>query len=177
MNTHAYQRQLARGETSANSIPFAAATPRRLRVDVVWDSLVHVLGKLEHGARFHTGGGVRFNSSFLEGRFRAEFDFDPSLNAADVNGTIPQTLLLMNNPVLNTKSQAAKTSVLDRILRDYPADIDALEQIYLLTLARKPTERELDRCTKYTAESSSRAEAFEDILWALINSTEFQFNR
>jgi hypothetical protein len=177
MNTHAYQRQLAREETSANSIPFAAATPRRLRADVVWDSLVHVLGKLEHGARFHTGGGVRFNSSFLEGRFRAEFDFDPSLNAADVNGTIPQTLLLMNNPVLNTKSQAAKTSVLDRILRDYPADIDALEQIYLLTLARKPTERELDRCTKYTAESSSRAEAFEDILWALINSTEFQFNR
>jgi hypothetical protein len=177
MNTQAYQRQLAREETSANSIPFAAATPRRLRADVLWDSLVHVLGKLEHGARFHTGGGVRFNSSFLEGRFRAEFDFDPSLHAADVNGTIPQTLLLMNNQVLNTKSQAAKTSVLDRILRDYPADVDAVEQIYLLALARKPTDRETTRCTKHTAESPSRAEAFEDILWALINSTEFQFNR
>ena len=176
MNTDAYQRRIARDETSATSLPFAAAS-RRLRADALWDALVHVLGKLEPGARFHTGGGVRFNSSFLEGRFRAEFDFDPSLNPDEVNGTIPQALFLMNNQVLNKQIQATKTSVLGGVLRDYPGDPDAVERVYLLALARKPTDRELTRCKEYIAASPSRAAAFEDILWALINSTEFQCNR
>jgi hypothetical protein len=203
LNTDAYQAQLGRDEPAAGApagsvattpgstapsgfaattpgntaLPFAAAASRRLRADTLWDSLVHVLGKLEPGARFHTGGGVRFNSSFLEGRFRAEFDFDPSTDPEEVNGTIPQTLFLMNNQVLNEKIQVTKTSALGRILRDHPADADALEQVYLLALARKPTDRETTRCKDYVAGSSSRAAAFEDILWALFNSTEFQRTR
>jgi hypothetical protein len=177
MNTDAYQARIGLGETSADSLPFAAATPRRLRADTLWDSLVHVFGKLEPNARFHTGGGVRFNASFLEGRFRAEFDFDPSLDSEEVNGTIPQALFMMNNQVLNEHIQVTKTSVLGRVLRDYPADSEAVEQLYLLALAREPTERELKRCTQHVAASPTRAAGFEDVLWALINSTEFQCNR
>lgn len=177
MNTTAYQRQIANEQTSASLLPFANATVRRLRADALWDSLVHVLGKLEHGARFHTGGGVRFNSSFLEGRFRAEFDFDPSLHAEEVKGTIPQALFLMNNQVLNSQIRAAKAGMLGRLLRDHPEDDDAVEQVYLLTLARRPTERERTRCKRHIAAADNRAEAFEDILWALINSTEFQHQR
>jgi hypothetical protein len=177
MNTDRYQSQIGRDESPTGALPFAAATSRRLRADALWDSLVHVLGKLEPGARFHTGGGVRFNGSFLEGRFRAEFDFDPSLDSEEVNGTIPQALFLMNNRVLNEHVQAAKTSVLGRLLRDYPADADAVAQVYLLALARKPTDRELTRCTEYIAASPARTAAFEDILWALLNSTEFQHKR
>lgn len=177
MNTDAYHRQIGREQTPVSSQPFATATPSRLRADVLWDSLVHVLGKLEPGARFHTGGGVRFNGSFLEGKFRTEFDFDPSLDPDEVNGTIPQALFLMNNQVLNKQIQATKTSVLGVVLRDYPADADALARVYLLALARKPTDRELTRCTDYIAAAPNRAAAFEDILWALINSTEFQRKR
>lgn len=177
MNTHAYQRQIGLDEMSASSLPFVAATSRRLRADALWDSLVHVLGKLEPGARFHTGGGVRFNASFLEGRFRAEFDFDPSLHSEQVHGTIPQALFMMNNQILNKQIQAARTSALGGVLRDYPANADAVERVYLLALARRPTDRELTRCTEYISATPTRAEAFEDILWALINSTEFQRNR
>lgn len=177
MNTDAYQWQLGPNDTLASSLPFAFATPRRLRADALWDALVHVLGKLEPGARFHTGGGVRFNSSFLEGRFRKEFDFDPSLHPEEVNGTIPQALFLMNNQVLNKQIEATRTSALGGILRDHPVDQDAVEQVYLLALARQPTERELARCQKYIAAAPTRAAALEDILWALINSTEFQRNR
>jgi hypothetical protein len=181
MNTDAYQAAIARDQSPAGSPagppPFAAAASKRLRADTLWDSLVHVLGKLEPGARFHTGGGVRFNSSFLEGRFRAEFDFDPSLDAEAVNGTIPQVLFMMNNQVLNDKIRATKTGALGRLLRDYPADRDAVEQVYLLALARRPTDRERTRCTTHIGASPSREAAFEDILWALINSTEFQRTR
>lgn len=161
-NTDAYQRQL---------------TSKRLRPDALWDSLVHVFGKIEPGARFHTGGGVRFNSSFLEGKFRTEFDFDPSLDADEVNGTIPQALFLMNNSVLNGHIAATKTSALGRMLRDHRDDAAAVDQLYRLVLVRTPTERERRRCLDYVAESSTREAAFEDLLWALINSAEFQRTR
>jgi len=48
---------------------------------------------------------------------------------------------------------------------------------HLRALARKPTDRELKKCKDHIARAGNRAEAFEDILWALINSTEFQTKR
>lgn len=175
-NTNAYQRRLSDGSAAAS--PGVVAKPsKRLRPDALWDSLVHVFGKIEAGARFHTGGGVRFNSSFVEGKFRAEFDFDPSLDVDEVNGTIPQALFLMNNATLNSHIATTKASLLGRLLRDYRQDPGAVDQLYRLVLARTPTERERRRCLVYVAESSTREAAFEDLLWALINSTEFQRTR
>lgn len=175
LNTQAYQRQIR--VDAAGSSPFIAASSTRLRADALWDSLVHVFGKIEPGARFHTGGGVRFNGTFLEGKFRTEFDFDPSLDQEEVDGTIPQALFLMNNQVLNKHIQVERTSFLGRVLREFPDDAEAIDRIYLSTLARHPTDRESSRCLAHVAASPTRPEAFEDILWALINSTEFQRKR
>src|SRR5262249_35019784 len=88
-----------------------------------------------------------------------------------------QALLLMNNPIINNRIQARGTNLLARILKSYPKNDDALRMVYLRTLARKPTDRELAKCRKYLQKVGNRAEAFEDILWALINSTELQTNR
>lgn len=176
-NTATYQRQLGREAPGEPGIAYIAATSKPLRADTVWDSLVHVFGKIEPGARFHTGSGVRFNGSFLEGKFRTEFDFDPSLDRDEVQGTIPQALLLMNNPALNKHLKTARTSVVGRLLREHPVDEVALAHLYRLTLARTPTERERTRCLNHIANAPTREEAYEDVLWALINSTEFQRNR
>ena len=49
--------------------------------------------------------------------------------------------------------------------------------VYLRTLAAsRPTAR-WRRAAAYIKKAGSRAEAFEDILWALLNSTEFQTKR
>lgn len=177
LNTDAYQRQIRRDDPRSKDAPFTTASTKRLRADVLWDSLIHVFGKLEPGARFHTGSGVRFSSSFLEGRFRAEFDFDPSLHPEDVKGTIPQALFLMNNAALTKHIQATNTSTLGKLLKEYPEDSDAISKLYLIALARKPSDRELKMCLAHVAETGVRAEAYEDLLWALINSTEFQRKR
>ena len=39
------------------------------------------------------------------------------------------------------------------------------------------TDREKQKCLDYINKIGKRTEAFEDILWALINSTEFQTKR
>src|SRR5690242_11904559 len=113
----------------------------------------------------------------LEGTFKDEFSFDPSTKADEVEGSIPQALLLMNNPQINQRIQARGSNLLGRILTAYPDDDDALRMVYLRALARKPTDREKSRCHAYIKTSAGRAEAFEDILWALLNSTEFQTRR
>lgn len=113
----------------------------------------------------------------FEAAFKREFDSDPSLKPDDVEGSIPQALLLMNNPLIDERIQAKNTNLLSRILTAYPKDEEALRTLYLRTLARKPTDKELDKCRHYIAHVNDRKEAYEDLLWALINSTEFQTKR
>ncbi len=178
LNTETYQRQIRLGESTSEHLHFAAAYPTRLRADALWESLTGVLGQFGGpGGPFRPGPGPLAGRFGLEGQFKSEFDFDPSLKPDEVEGSIPQALMLMNNPQINQKIQARGTNLLGRILTAYPDNDDALRMVYLRALARKPTDREKDRCLAYIKKAGSRAEAFEDILWALLNSTEFQTKR
>ncbi len=175
-NSATYQRQLRVEEPPYQHPNFAAACPSPLRADVLWDAMEKVLGNLG-SSQFHTRGGKRFNTSILEGKFKSEFNFDPSLKHEEVEGTIPQALFLMNNADLNKRMKVTKSNWLGLLLKDHPEDANAISQLYLHALARRPTSRELKRCSDYMAKTKTRAEAYEDILWALINSTEFQTKR
>ncbi len=177
-NTQAYQRQTRLGESTSEHLQFAAVYPARLRADALWESLVGVLGQFGGPGGLRPGMGGPFAGRFgLEAQFKGEFNFDPSTKADEVEGSIPQALMLMNNPQISAKIQARGANLLGRILTAYPDNDEALRVVYLRALARKPTDRETQRCRDYIKKAESRAEAFEDILWALINSTEFQTKR
>jgi hypothetical protein len=179
MNSQTYQRQIRLGETTDQHLHFAAAYPTRLRADALWDALVNALGNfgLPPAALRPRLKGPYAMAPGLEGQFKQEFDFDPSLKADEIEGSIPQALLLMNSPAINQRVIAKGSNLLGRILNSYPSDDEALRMLYLRTLARKPTDREAERCRQYVQKVGKRAEAYEDILWALLNSTEFQTKR
>jgi hypothetical protein len=178
LNSQTYQRQIRPGESSGDHLQFAAAYPSRLHGDALWESLVGVLGKLERAQPGRRSGlQIYAAPRGLEAEFKREFDFDPSTKPDEVEGSISQALMLMNNPAINQRIEARGTNLLGRILTAYPRDHDALRILYLRALARKPTDRERDRCLSFIRTTGNRREAFEDILWALINSTEFQTKR
>jgi len=179
LNSQAYQRQMKPGENGEGHLLFAANNPTRLQADVLWQSLVNTLGPIGGGLGVAPKGPAgpfgRFGG--LEQLFKREFSFDPSTKPEDVEGSISQALMLMNNPQINQKIQAKGENVLAKILADNANDDEALKLVYLRTLARRPSDREFQRCRDFIQKVGNRPEAFEDILWTLINSTEYQTRR
>lgn len=181
MNTEAYQRESRVGSSRGEHNLFAHSYPTRLRPTQVYASLVNTLGSLGGGG----GGGGRgmmmmgrggFGGG-VEGMIRTEFGFDPSLKNDDVESSIPQALILMNSTQVNQKVRATRGNFLGKVLADHAKNGPALDAVYLQALGRKPTVREKEKCESYIAKVGSRSEAFEDILWAVINSAEFQTRR
>ncbi|HUG90091.1 MAG TPA: hypothetical protein VML55_04605, partial [Planctomycetaceae bacterium] len=47
------------------------------------------------------------------------------------------------------------------------------DELYLGVLARTPTESEQQRAARHLRTVGNRQEAIEDLVWVLVNSTEF----
>jgi hypothetical protein len=64
---------------------------------------------------------------------------------------------------------------LKRILTQ--SDTGLLDDIYLSSIARFPTAEEKQRLLGYlAARKTARPQAVQDIVWALLNTKEFEFN-
>jgi hypothetical protein len=180
-NSETYQRQIRPGSSDGDHLHFAAAYPTRLPAEVLWQSLVNVLGLMAPPADPRIAAAAAFGANRrplpLESTFVSEFRFDPSLKSDEVEGSIPQALLLMNNRDINRAVQARPASSLGRLLATHPKDEDAVRALYYKALTRKPTDKEMSNAVAYLHKVGKREEAFEDLLWALINSTEFQTKR
>lgn len=92
----------------------------------------------------------------------------------DVN--LSQALALSNGRWVQGKV-AHPDSRVKRQLREGKSHREIVENCYLAAYSRRPSEKEFQLFEKYVADSKSRSvdEAFEDLLWGLINSTEFLF--
>ncbi|SIO44385.1 Protein of unknown function [Singulisphaera sp. GP187] len=194
LNSRAYQREVRSTYTASGRTSFAAVCPSRLRSDQILDSLAHSLNfEVDPAPKKDAPGkdakqnalakdlkeavgktkGMRGPGS-RRAQFNAIFGADPSTPYEDVLGTIPQALYMMNSPVLNNAMRGNGNSVLGQILTANPKDNRAaLGAIYIRVLAREPTLKEVQTCGRYIDKVGNRKEAFEDILWSLINSTEF----
>src|SRR5208283_1781554 len=98
---------------------------------------------------------------------------DPSLPFDEIEGTIPQALLMMNSVLVNRGVAARGKTALAQALAKGLSDDEIVVDLYSRTLARKPSAEELEICRRYLKGTDKRQEALEDIYWTLVNSTEF----
>ena len=63
------------------------------------------------------------------------------------------------------------------LVADDPTERALTDELYLAALSRLPSESEAAIAVAHLAGSKSKAEGAEDLLWALINSPAFLFNR
>lgn len=167
LNTRAYQREVRSTYSASGRTAFAANCSSRLRADQITVALNQTLGQAKPD---------RATGAF--GPLTKLFSVDPSTPPDDILGTIPQALFMMNSPQINNAISATnEKGLLVRILESADDNRAALDTLYLTVLSRTPTRAEVQTCARYFEQTGNRQEAFEDILWALINSTEFVSRR
>ena len=169
LSTEAYQRESRRRRTFGE-MPFQANCAQRLRADQLFSALVIVL---EMPDSVSTASRPRPSRFSPRNAFSSIFGFDPSAQRSNVSGTIPQALFLMNSPQIGQYLLARRDRMMGRLLIEVKDDRQAITELYVRVFSRQPTEKELNTCLKYRQRVGDRQEAFEDILWSLINTAEF----
>lgn len=90
--------------------------------------------------------------------------------------SLGQALSLINGPTISD-AVAAPNGRLTQLLKTNPSDEKLVEDVFLSTLCRMPTAKERQAALANFKASANRAEGAQDLMWALINSPAFLFNR
>jgi hypothetical protein len=110
-------------------------------------------------------------------RFTADFYVE---RAATAQRSIIQSLSLMNGSTTALLTDPAKTPLLVATANSPFFDTRGqVEALFLATLSRRPTDKEMSSFAKYVETGGSHkdaAKALADVFWALLNSSEFNTN-
>ncbi|MFY7968171.1 MAG: hypothetical protein ACOVNV_03715, partial [Pirellulaceae bacterium] len=97
---------------------------------------------------------------------------------SDYAGDVLQALQLQNGPSLDQLVNEASSRLLKALKAPHLTQTKRLEELFWLVLARPPRPEEQEALASWQNESSSSdsnkdLSIEEDLLWALLNSTEF----
>jgi hypothetical protein len=187
LNSETYQRSsVILPGNARDDRNFARVYPRRLPAETMLDAVSQVterpdrFGSYPEGWRAVQVRDSRIGSYFLSvfGRPKREI-----LCACERSQqpNLAQSLHLINSANLNAKLSADQGRIA-HLLKRYEqlppatANRNIVEDLYLLTLCRYPTPQETQNVLAHVAATKEPRKAFEDCLWALLNSEEFMFN-
>ena len=186
-NSRTYQ--LASKPNATNKLDdrqFSRARLRRLRADVLLDSIIKVtewdrpfrnFPKGTRAVQFYprTPGDTSqplWFDDFLKTFGRSSRN---SVCSCETRGepTLSQTLhMVVGKNITNAINAGLVTRLLER--GDGPRAL--IEELFIRCLSRKPTAEEMAAMLELVAEDVKEKAPYEDILWSLLNSTEFSFN-
>jgi hypothetical protein len=90
---------------------------------------------------------------------------------------LAQALHLLNSDEVNNKLAAANGRA-DLFIKDARPDPEKVEDLFLWAFARKPNENDMKVALAHIAKhEKDKKIAYQDLLWSLINSKEFVFNK
>ncbi len=160
---------------------FSRYYPRRLTAEVLLDAINQVTGSstefsgLPKGTRAVQLPDQGANNYFLtvfgkpEGSTACECERSQEANLA-------QSLHLLNSAEVQGKL-SADTGRAAALAKDTErAEEDKVRELYFLAYSRMPEAEEVQIATAHLAKSADKKQAYEDIVWALINTKEFLFN-
>jgi hypothetical protein len=181
-NTRAYQ--LSSRHEQIESIPaelFAGMPPKPLTPEQMYDSFL-VLSPRDPSATGQ-GGSVAPSVGLDEDPMRMEFVRrmrPPPGSATEYRAGTLQALMLMNGPTMAGVTAPDLSNLLGALGAPFMDDRARVEAMFLATLSRPPDADEERACVEMLTAcetASDRNQTLSDMLWALLNSTEFAFNR
>jgi hypothetical protein len=170
-NSEAYQRTSKPNASNKDAEPavYSRMGVKVLTGEQLVDSIAQVVGaqNMKGGPNRPMGKGPAVNQRT---QLVAFFGGDETADATEYQDGIPQVLRLMNAAALN------RSPKLMEVIKASKSPDQAIEQIYLATLSRRPTKEEFARDNAYL-QKVGFADGYGDLLWAIMNSSEFRVNR
>jgi hypothetical protein len=169
--SRAYQRTSK--PTAGDDALFARMTMKVMTPEQLYDSLTQVAGATqmaqarEKAAAQNKQGGNGPRDQFVQ--FFLAGAEEPSLT--DYEAGIPQALRMMNGRL------SANPAVVRAFVKPGAKPAEVIESIYLAALSRRPTDGEVAKLTAYVSKAATPAEGYGDVLWAVLNSSEFAMVR
>ncbi len=157
---------------------FSRSYLKPLRAQVLADALSQVTGV---GQTFEGHPEVKWATALPDSQV-ASFTLDvfgrcPRQDSCEApenfGGGLTQALHFINGNQLNAN---LRNGAVARLVKRESDDAKVIRALYLRTLSRNPSETEAVHWEERARQAESRIEFFEDLTWALINSSEFAFN-
>jgi Protein of unknown function (DUF1553) len=153
--------------------------PRRLHAEVLLDAIDTVTGSQTtfKGAKAGTRA-VQLPDNLFESYFLSVFGRPDAASACECErsgeSSLAQCLHMLNSQEILSKAAGSRARDLARDKRPHA---ERLRDLYLTTLAREPSREETALLVAHIEKKGDRVQsAYEDVLWALINTKEFLFN-
>ncbi len=179
-NSRTYQLNTQANENNAGDTRnFAKSTLRRIKAETFLDCISQVTETKNKFPGLPTGaravqiadGGV--STYFLTTFGRATRETVCSCEVR-LEPTLSQSLHLLNGDT--TTQRIAGGNLIGRRLAEKKTPGQIIEELYLRTLSRKPTDKEMKKLDALVAGEKDKKQALEDVFWSLLNSREFMFN-
>ena len=194
VQSRVYQLSSAPNELNVNDQQnFSKHYPKRMVAEVLLDSVDSVANSTTNfkGQANNTRAVALPDNSFNQGNFfLSVFGRPDSASACECERTmepsLSQSLHLLNaDEILNKlSSNNGRASLFSKDTRSVE---ELIREMYLLAVCREPNTPELQHAKAYLAEKTegknpgeeltkANRQAWEDLLWAMINTKEFLFN-
>jgi len=187
LNSKTYQLSSVTNETNTfDKNNFARSYVRPLMAEQVVDVLNSGIGVEEDfaadapaGRKMTEVGASRLTNANLAYVLRI-FGRPPRTTACDCERVgepaLPQTLFRMTDPVLGKKLSSASNRPSTLAKDKTITDEKLVEELFLGTLTRLPSDKEKATAIKYIQDEGNRLVGAQEVLWALINTREFILN-
>jgi hypothetical protein len=165
---------------------YARYYPKRLQAEVVFDAVCMVTESPSDFPglpkdRFAPNRAIQLPDESFQSYFLDVFGRPQRISACEcerVNeASLAMILHLLNSEEVQGKLARAGARA-ERMANDPRPDEEKITELFLLTQAKKPSEEQMKLALENIEKNGKKKkEAYENILWALINSKAFLFNQ
>ena len=188
LNSRAYQLSSRNPSPDGEPDPlgemlYARYVPRKLPAEVMLDSIVQVTGVPHRFGNYPLGTSPKdVIATNGPDYFLTVFGFPRRdiLAPRDKSPSLSQALHMMNSGTIRDKVEAEQ-NILTELLDQDLDDQTIVSQVFERAFAREPTQSQWDSISRFIADEQqagrTRRRALENMLWAVLNSKEFQLNQ
>ena len=182
VTSHTYQRSIQTNRWNQDdSVNYSHASPRRLGAEQLYDAIMIATGSPANIPGVPVGfRATQLPDSKVDLSFLDMFGRPPRESPCECERTsevsLSQTLNLINGPTIGD-AVAHPQGLVSRLVAQGADSKKLVEEVYLSVLCRLPTADEAVQSEKYVTDVGNPTEGAQDLMWALINSPAFLFNR